>query len=256
MTRVLRPFIGQFLVVYFDDILVYSKEQNDHIDHLKQVLRVLRQETLYLNLKKCSFMLPKVVFLGFIVTANEVEADPAKVRSIRDWLVPKTFTEVRSFHCLASFHRRFIQNFSVFMDPITECMKSSKGKFEWTTAATKAFHLIKKTMTKAPILQLPDFDRVFEVAIDASHVGFGSDLEMFEIELVHASDLEMYELEPVHVDDLEMFELEPVHAGDIEMFELEPVHAGDLEMFELKPVHACDLQIFELELAPTSDLAK
>ncbi|XP_042483120.1 uncharacterized protein LOC122063484 [Macadamia integrifolia] len=173
MTQVLRPFIGRFLVVYFDDILVYSKHPDDHIDHLKQVLRVLRMEKLYINLKKCSFMLPKVVFLGFIVSSKGVEADPEKIKSITNWPTPKTITEVRSFHGLASFYRRFIRNFSAVMAPITECMKQSKGKFEWTTAATKALHLIKKKMTEAPVLRLPDFNRVFEVATDASHIGLG-----------------------------------------------------------------------------------
>ncbi|XP_043689425.1 uncharacterized protein LOC122640330 [Telopea speciosissima] len=128
MTQVLRPFIGKFFV-YFDDILVYSKNPDEHIDHLKQVLRVLRQEKLFINLKKCSFMLPKVVFLGFIISSKGVEVDPEKVRSVVEWPIPETFTEVRSFHGLASFYRRFIRNFSAIMAPITECTKQNKGPF-------------------------------------------------------------------------------------------------------------------------------
>ncbi|XP_043713275.1 uncharacterized protein LOC122661828 [Telopea speciosissima] len=111
------------------------KDPDEHIDHLKQVLRVLRQEKLFINLKKCSFMLPKVVFLGFIISSKGVEADPEKVRSVVEWPTPKTFTEVRSFHGLASFYRRFIRNFSAIMAPITECTKQNKGPFAWTATA-------------------------------------------------------------------------------------------------------------------------
>ncbi|XP_043705292.1 uncharacterized mitochondrial protein AtMg00860-like [Telopea speciosissima] len=171
MIQVLRPFIGKFLVVYFDDILIYSHTTEDHLDHLKHMLRVLHTGKLFISLKKCSYMLPKIVFLGFIISSAGVEADPKKVQSIVDWPVPQTLIEVRSFHGLASFYRHFIQNFSGIMAPITECMKKSKGRFQWTPAATKAFVLIKQKMTEAPVLRLPNLDVIFEVAIDASHAG-------------------------------------------------------------------------------------
>uniref|UniRef100_A0A5B7BML6 RNA-directed DNA polymerase n=1 Tax=Davidia involucrata TaxID=16924 RepID=A0A5B7BML6_DAVIN len=171
MTQVLRPFIGKFLVVYFDDILIYSRSQGEHLDHLRQVLETLRAAKLYANLKKCSFMHAEVIFLGFIVSAQGIAADPEKVRAIRAWPTPKTISDVRSFHGLATFYRRFIKEFSSIMAPITACMK--KGDFQWTPMATRAFEEIKRKMTEAPVLRHPDFSKVFEVACDASGVGIG-----------------------------------------------------------------------------------
>ena len=98
MTHVLQPFIGKFLVVYFDDILIYSQSQEEHLAHLRQVLLTLREAKLYVNLKKCSFMQPHVLFLGFIVFEHGISADPEKVRVIREWLEPQSITETRSFH--------------------------------------------------------------------------------------------------------------------------------------------------------------
>ncbi|KAL6320193.1 hypothetical protein AAG906_004702 [Vitis piasezkii] len=172
MTQVLKPFIGRFVVVYFDDILIYSRSCEDHEEHLKQVMRTLRAEKFYINLKKCTFMSPSVVFLGFVVSSKGVETDPEKIKAIVDWPVPTNIHEVRSFHGMATFYRRFIRNFSSIMAPITECMKP--GLFIWTKAANKAFEEIKSKMVNPPILRLPDFEKIFEVACDASHVGIGA----------------------------------------------------------------------------------
>ncbi|RVX15355.1 Retrovirus-related Pol polyprotein from transposon 297 [Vitis vinifera] len=172
MTQVLKPFIGRFVVVYFDDILIYSRSCEDHEEHLKQVMRTLRAEKFYINLKKCTFMSPSVVFLGFVVSSKGVETDPEKIKAIVDWPVPTNIHEVRSFHGMATFYRRFIRNFSSIMAPITECMKPDL--FIWTKAANKAFEEIKSKMVNPPILRLPDFEKVFEVACDASHVGIGA----------------------------------------------------------------------------------
>ncbi|KAL6313353.1 hypothetical protein AAG906_001063 [Vitis piasezkii] len=172
MMQVLKPFIGRFVVVYFDDILIYSRSCEDHEEHLKQVMHTLRAEKFYINLKKCTFMSPSVVFLGFVVSSKGVETDPEKIKAIVDWPIPTNIHEVRSFHGMATFYQRFIQNFSSIMTPITECMKP--GLFIWTKAANKAFEEIKSKMVNPPILRLPDFEKVFEVACDASHVGIGA----------------------------------------------------------------------------------
>jgi hypothetical protein len=105
MKHALRALIGRFVVVYFDDILVYSKSLDEHIDHLHCVLDVLKKEKLYVNLKKCSFCLDKVVFLGYVVSAKGIEVDEEKVKAIKEWPTPKSITEVRSFHGLASCYR-------------------------------------------------------------------------------------------------------------------------------------------------------
>ena len=141
MTQFLKPFMGKFLVVYFDDILIYCKSRAQHFDHLTQVCIALRKESLYGNLKKCSFFTNRVIFLGFIISSEGVSPDPQKVQSVVDWPQPKNIHDVQSFHGLASFYRRFIRGFSTIMSSITDCMK--QGEFKWTNAAIKAFTEIK-----------------------------------------------------------------------------------------------------------------
>lgn len=172
MNQVLRPFIGSFVVVYFDDILIYSKTKDEHLEHLKQVLQVLQENQLYINLKKCTFCTNKLLFLGFIVGEDGIQVDEEKVRAIRDWPTPKSVTEVRSFHGLATFYRRFVRDFSTITAPITECLK--KGKFKWGPEQEASFALIKEKLSTAPVLALPDFDKIFLVECDASGVGVGA----------------------------------------------------------------------------------
>ena len=119
MNHVLRAFLGKFVVVYFDDILVYRKSVEEHVDHLKYVLEVLRKEKLFANLKKCSFCNEKVNFLGYVVGANGLEMDEEKIKAIKEWPIPKTISEVRSFHGLASFYRCFIKDFTTISAPLT-----------------------------------------------------------------------------------------------------------------------------------------
>jgi len=130
MNHVLRAFIGKFVVMYFDDILIYSKNLTEHLDHLRNVLSVLRSEKLYANLKKYAFCMEKIVFLGYVVTAQGIEMDEEKVKAIRDWPTPKSVSEVRSFHGLASFYRRFVKDFNTIATPLNEVVKKSVG-FKW-----------------------------------------------------------------------------------------------------------------------------
>jgi hypothetical protein len=127
MNHVLRAFIGKFVVVYFDDILIYSKNLTQHLDHLRNVLNVLRGEKLYANFKKYTFCMEKIVFLGYVVIAQGIEMDEKKVKAIWDWLVPKSVDEVRSFHGLASFYRRFVKDFNTITEPLNEVVKKSVG---------------------------------------------------------------------------------------------------------------------------------
>ena len=176
MTHVLQPLIGKFMVVYFDDILIYSQSKEEHLTHIRQVFLTLREAKLYVNLKKCSFMQPHVLFLGFIVSEHDISADPKKVRVIRGWPETQSITETRSFHDLDSFYRRFIRGFSTIMAPINECLKNKE--FQWSNATSQAFREIKVRMTEAPVLRYPDFTKVFEVACDASGVGIGGVLSI------------------------------------------------------------------------------
>jgi hypothetical protein len=171
MNQMFRPFIGRFVVVYFDDILIYSATPKLHLEHLKAVLEVLQKEKFYAGIKKYSFMTSQVLFLRFMVLKDGISVDDSKVEAIRSWHIPTTLHEVRSFHGLVSFYRRFIANFSTIMAPITDCMKT--GKFTWNDEATTTFELIKQKMTTAPVLILPDFNKPFELHCDASKVGIG-----------------------------------------------------------------------------------
>ncbi|KAJ9536696.1 hypothetical protein OSB04_un000081 [Centaurea solstitialis] len=172
MNEVLRPFLNKFIVVYLDDILVYSRDKVEHAFHLRRLFEKLREQKLFGKLEKCAFMVPNISFLGYIVSNQGVKVDPEKVHAISSWLTPNNMHDVRSFHGLASFYRRFIKNFSSIMAPITELLKKT-GEFEWSKSAQKAFEEIKEKLCNAPILALPDFNKLFEVECDASGVGIG-----------------------------------------------------------------------------------
>nr|GEW48689.1 putative mitochondrial protein [Tanacetum cinerariifolium] len=143
MNHVLKPFLQKYVVVYFDDILVYSRSLEEHCEHLEDVFETLRNEKLYVNLKKCSFATSSVLFLGFVISAEGVMVDRSKVQAIVEWTTP------RSIH-------------------------DAGVKFHWTPKASESFELIKKKMSEAPVLVLPDFGKVFKVDCDASKVGIGA----------------------------------------------------------------------------------
>ena len=127
MNQVLRSFIRKFVVVYFDVILIYSKDEEEQLSHFRKVLLALQATKLYINLKKCSFMTSHRYFLGFIVGNDGIQVDETKVKAIREWLTPKTVCEVQSFHGLATFDRLFIRGFIIIMAPLTDCLKKSNS---------------------------------------------------------------------------------------------------------------------------------
>ena len=172
MNQVFRPFIGKFLVVYFDDILIYSANPIVHLQHLRDVLSLMHRNKFFAGISKWSFMTDRVLFLGYVVSKDGICVDESKVDAVRQWPLPKNLHEVRSFHGLVSLYRRFIPNFSTIMEPVTDCMKA--GQFSWSEAATEAFNKIKETLTSVPVLQLPDFFQPFELHCDASKVGIGA----------------------------------------------------------------------------------
>ncbi|KAI3469037.1 hypothetical protein Pfo_025700 [Paulownia fortunei] len=172
MNHVLRAFLGKFVVVYFDDILIYSKTLDDHIEHLTLILKVLRKERLFANLKKCTFCTNKLVFLSFVVSAKGIEVDEEKVNAIQDWPTPTMVNQVRSFHGLASFYRCFVRDFSSIAAPLTEVIKKNVS-FKWGHEQEKAFKLIKDKLTNAPLLVVPNFIKMFKIECDASGICIG-----------------------------------------------------------------------------------
>jgi hypothetical protein len=173
MNHVLRAFIGRFVVVYFDDILIYSKNLEEHVLHLKSVLKILRKQKLFANLKECTFCTDMLVFLGFFVSKRGIEVDEEKVKAIQEWPTPTIISQVRSFQGFASFYRRFVRDFSSLATPFTEVIKKNVS-FKWVKEQEKAFNLIKEKLTNAPLLVLPNFAKTFEIECDASGIGIGA----------------------------------------------------------------------------------
>ncbi|CAA0810106.1 Uncharacterized mitochondrial protein AtMg00860, partial [Striga hermonthica] len=172
MNRVFQPYLDQFVIVFIDDILVFSKSEEQHEEHLRVVLETLRKEKLYAKFSKCEFWLKKVVFLGHIVIAEGIEVDPGKITAVRYWSRPKNASEIRSFLGLAGYYRRFIEGFSKIALPLTQLTKKSV-KFEWSDKCEASFEELKKKLTTAPVLTIPDPTRDFTIYSDASKQGLG-----------------------------------------------------------------------------------
>ena len=187
MNQVLRPVIGKFVVVYFDDILIHSKTEEEHQEHLRAVLVLLRENQLFAHPKKCEFQLSSLLFLGYIVSGEGIKVDEAKVEAIRSWPAPNNVGEVRSFHGLATFYRRFIRDFSTIMAPLTKLLKKGRT-FHWGQEQGVAFALIKEKLSTAPVLAYPDFGQLFEVECDASGLGVGAVLTQAKKPIAYFSE--------------------------------------------------------------------
>nr|AAQ56540.1 putative gag-pol polyprotein [Oryza sativa Japonica Group] len=172
MNKVFMEYLDKFVVVFIDDILVYSQSEEDHQQHLRLVLRKLREHQLYAKLSKCEFWLSEVKFLGHVISAKGVAVDPETVTAVTDWKQPKTVTQVRSFLGLAGYYRRFIENFSKIARPMTQLLKKEE-KFVWSPQCEKAFQTLKEKLVSSPVLILPDTRKDFLVYCDALRQGLG-----------------------------------------------------------------------------------
>ena len=172
MNKVFMEYLDKFVVVFIDDILIYSKTNEEHVEHLHLVLEKLKEHELYAKYSKCEYWLHEISFLGHIVSAGGVAEDPSKVEAVLEWKQPTSVTEVRSFLGLAGYYRRFIEGLSKLSRPMTHLLKKEK-KYEWTEACEKSFQELKKKLTTAPVLVLPDIHKDFEVYCDASRQGLG-----------------------------------------------------------------------------------
>ncbi|GKC90461.1 putative nucleotidyltransferase, ribonuclease H, partial [Tanacetum coccineum] len=168
----LRPYLDKFVIVFIDDILIYSKTQEEHVEHLRLVLELLKKEKLYAKFSKCEFWLREVQFLRHVINGNGIHVDPSKIEVVKNWKAPRTLTEVCSFLGLAGYYRRFIENFSKIAKSLTILTQKSKT-FNWGEEQELTFQTLKDKLCNAPVLALPDGPEDFVVYCDASGIGLG-----------------------------------------------------------------------------------
>jgi hypothetical protein len=172
MNDVFRAHLRRFVLVFFDDILVYSKDWSTHLSHLEEVLKLLQLHGLVANKKKCHFAQNSVEYLGHVISGKGVAVDPNKVESVVNWPIPKNVKGVRGFLGLTGYYRKFIRNYGKVARPLTSLTK--KDAFTWNDETHKAFETLKKSLISAPVLALPDFTKEFTIECDASGVGIGA----------------------------------------------------------------------------------
>nr|CAH66048.1 OSIGBa0131F24.2 [Oryza sativa] len=172
MNKVFMEYLDKFVVVFIDDILIYSKTKEEHEEHLRLALEKLREHQLYAKFSKCEFWLTEVKFLGHVISSGGVAVDPSNVESVLSWKQPKTVSEIRSFLGLAGYYRGFIENFSKIARPMT-CLLQKEVKYKWTEDCKQSFQELKKRLVTAPVLILPDSRKGFQVYSDASRLGLG-----------------------------------------------------------------------------------
>jgi hypothetical protein len=170
MNKVFMENLNKFVVVFIDDILVYSKIEEEREEHLHLALQKLREHWLYAKLSKCEFWMKQVAFLGHVISKGGIFVDPCKVQDVLSWNAPTSVGDIRSFVGLARYYRRFIEGFSKISKPMTELLKKDK-KFEWTSACEATFQVLKKRLTTALILVMPDTEKSFSIYCDVSGQG-------------------------------------------------------------------------------------
>jgi hypothetical protein len=172
MNGIFRNYLDKFVIVFLDDILIYSKSKEENEHHLRLVLQVLREHQLYAKLSKCYFYQKQIHYLGHIISEQGIAVDPENIEAIRGWPTPRNVLDVRSFMGLVGYYRRFIVGFSKIVHPITSLQK--KGiKFEWTLKCEKNFNLLKELLTSAPVLNIVDPNESFLVCTDVCKEGLG-----------------------------------------------------------------------------------
>jgi hypothetical protein len=172
MNIVFMDYLDKFLVVFMDDILIYSQSEEEHVDHLRMVLQRLREHQLYAKLSKCEFCIDEVLFLGHIINKDGLAMDPKKVADILKWKAPTDAREMKSFIGMAGYYRRFIEGFSKIVKPMTALL-ANKVEFKWTQKCQGAFEALKEKLTTAPVLVLSDVHKPFSVYCDACYTSLG-----------------------------------------------------------------------------------
>jgi hypothetical protein len=186
MNSVFMLELDKFVVVFIDDILVYSKNEEEHARHLHVVLQRLREHRLYAKLSKCDFWLKEIKFLGHTISQAGIAVDPDKVQEVMNWKPPTTVRWIQSFLGLVGYYRRFIPDFSRIAKPITELLKK-EAKFVWGQKCEDAFHTLRQHLTTAPVLAQPDTSKPFDVYCDASGTRLGCALMQDNRVIAYAS---------------------------------------------------------------------
>ncbi|GJX88068.1 putative reverse transcriptase domain-containing protein [Tanacetum coccineum] len=201
MNRVCRPYLDKFVIVFIYDILIYSKTQEEHVEHLRLVLELLKKEKLYAKFSKCEFWLREVQFLGNVINGNGIRVDPSKIEAVKNWKAPRTPTMVRSFLGLAGYYRRFIKNFSKITKSLTILTQKSKT-FDWGEEQELVFQTLKDKLRNAPVLALPDGRKDFVVYCDASGIRLGCVLMQRGKVIAYASRPYLDKFVIVFIDDI------------------------------------------------------
>jgi hypothetical protein len=170
MNSTLSPCLRKFVLVFFDDILIYSKTYEDHIGHIRCVFELLTKDQWKLKFTKCTFAQRSIAYLGHVISAAGVSTDPSKVTAISQWPSPQNAKELRSFLGLAGYYRKFVRYFGVIAKPLTGLLKKH-SLFLWTATHETAFSTLKSALCNAPVLGLLDFSKTFIVETDASGYG-------------------------------------------------------------------------------------
>jgi hypothetical protein len=172
MISVFMPELDKFVMVFIDDILVYSKNEEEHEQHLWIILQWLHNHQLYTKFSKCAFWLKEIPFLGHVISAEGITLDPSKVQEVLKWKSPRSATQIHSFLGLVGYYRWFIPNFSKIAKPMTKLLEK-EAKFKWSPQCEEDFLILKKLLTTAPVLAQPDIEKSFDVYCDVSSMGIG-----------------------------------------------------------------------------------
>ena len=174
MNNVLRPYLGKFVVVFLDDILIYSRTREEHLEHLRKVFQLLRENSLYAKESKCEFFAEEVKYLGHIISRDGIRMDREKVQAILEWLEPKNLEELQIFLGMSGFYRRFIRDYAKIAVPMTNQLKGKGKTFEWGEDQKKSMQKLKVAIATAPILYIVDPNKPFVVETDASNFAVGA----------------------------------------------------------------------------------
>ncbi|XP_068645172.1 uncharacterized mitochondrial protein AtMg00860-like [Aristolochia californica] len=175
MNEVLKPLLWKYVLVFFDDILIYNATWESHMQHLRTVFQLLRAHHLFLKHFKCSFGAPEVAYLGHVISAAGVKVDSSKIQAVVDWPTPHSATALKGFLHLSGYYRKFIHDYGQLAAPLMCLLK--RNAFAWSEAASYSFAQLTLALASAPLLQLQNFEDLFVIECDTSGGGIGAVLQ-------------------------------------------------------------------------------